>query len=122
MELAILERIMLLNILPVEGDVVTVRLLKKLREELGFTEDEIKTHKIKSGGEKYKDKKTGEEKIVPPNSVNWEETGYKTEISIGEKATDIIKDAFKKLDREKKLREEMLPLYETFMGTDGKAD
>jgi len=113
MELGILDRISLLNILPVEGDVVTVRLLKKLREELGFTEEEIKDHKISSAD----------------NRVVWEETGYKTEISIGEKATDIIKDAFKKLDREKKLREEMLPLYDTFMEidfnalkTDGKAN
>ena len=104
MELGILDRISLLNILPVEGDVVTVRILKKLRADLGFTEEEIKNHKISSA----------------ENRVVWEETGYKVDISIGEKATDIIKDAFKKLDREKKIREEMLPLYETFMGTDGK--
>lgn len=102
MELGILDRVTLLNILPVEGDVVTVRLLKKLREDLGFTEQEIKEHKISSA----------------ESRVMWEETGYKADISIGEKATDIIKDAFKKLDREKKLREEMLPLYETFMGED----
>lgn len=99
MELAILDRITLLNILPVEGDVVTVRLLKKLREELGFTEEEIKDHKITS----------------VENRITWEEDGYKAEVGIGEKATDIIKDAFKKLDREKKIREEMIPLYDTFM-------
>jgi len=99
MELAILDRITLLNILPVEGDVVTVRLLKKLREELGFTEEEIKDHKITS----------------VENRITWEEDGYKAEVGIGEKATDIIKDAFKKLDQEKKLREEMIPLYDTFM-------
>ena len=99
MELAILDRITLLNILPVEGDVVTMRLLKKLREELGFTEEEIKKHKINSADSR----------------VMWEETGYKADVDIGEKATDIIKDAFKKLDQEKKLREEMIPLYDTFM-------
>ena len=102
MELGILERISLLNILPVEGDVVTVRLLKKLRTELGFTEEEIKDHKISSA----------------ENRVVWEETGYKADISIGEKATDIIKDAFKRLDREGKIREDMLPLYDTFMEID----
>lgn len=106
MELGILERISLLNILPVEGDVVTVRILKTLRKDLGFTEEEIRDHKISSAD----------------NRVTWEETGYKADISIGEKATDIIKDAFKRLDREGKIREEMLPLYDTFMGTDGKAD
>ena len=100
MELGILERISLLNILPAEGDVVTVRILKKLRADLGFTEEEIKEHKIKS----------------EENRVMWEETGYKADIPIGEKATDIIKNAFKKLDREGKVREEMLPLYDTFMG------
>mgnify|MGYP001602716626 FL=1 len=106
MELGILDRINLLNILPAEGDVVTVRLLKKLRADLGFTEEEIKENQITSAD----------------NRVNWQESGYKVDISIGEKATDIIKDAFKRLNQEKKLREEMLPLYETFMGADGKAD
>ena len=106
MELGILDRINLLNILPAEGDVVTVRLLKKLRAGLGFTEEEIKENQITSAD----------------NRVNWQESGYKVDISIGEKATDIIKDAFKRLNQEKKLREEMLPLYETFMGADGKAD
>ncbi len=104
MELGILDRINLLQVLPVEGDVVTVRILKKLRADLGFTEEEIKEHKIKSEA----------------NRVMWEETGYKAGISIGEKATDIIKDAFRRLDREGKIREEMLPLYDTFMGADGK--
>jgi hypothetical protein len=100
MELGILERISLLNSLPAEGDVVTVRILKKLRADLGFTEEEIKEHEIKS----------------EDNRVMWKESDYKADIPIGEKATDIIKSAFKKLDREGKIREEMLPLYDTFMG------
>jgi hypothetical protein len=102
MELGILERISLMNILPVEGDVVTVRILKKLRADLGFTEEELKEYEIKS----------------EDNRVTWKEDGYKADISIGEKATDIIKSAFKKLDREGKIREEMLPLYEMFMGAE----
>ncbi len=104
MKLGILDRITLTNVLPVEGDVVTVRILKKLRTDLGFTEQEIKENQITSAD----------------NRVMWQETGYKVDISIGEKATDIIKDAFKKLNQEKKIREEMLPLYDTFMGADGK--
>lgn len=105
MELGIHERIILLNILPVEGNVVTVRLLKKLRTELGFTEEEIKKHKIKP----------------VENQVMWEETGYKANIEIGEKATDIVKEAFKRLDGEGKIREDMIDIYDRFM-VDEKAN
>ena len=104
MELGIHERIILLNILPVEGDIVTVRIIKKLRTELGFTEKEIKTHKIRSA----------------ENQVMWEETGYKANIEIGEKATEITREAFKRMDNEKKIREDMIDLYDRFMEGNGK--
>ena len=49
-------------------------------------------------------------------TTSWEKNG-EAEIPIGEKATDIIVDAFKKLDREKKLAEEMIETYEKFIPT-----
>jgi hypothetical protein len=103
MELGILERVTLLNILPAEGDVVSLRIIRKLRENLGFTEEEIKTYEIKTAD----------------GQIMWKENGYKIDIPIGEKATDIIKDAFNKLNREKKLREEMLPVYDLFFPENG---
>lgn len=98
MQFGILERITLLNILPAEGDITTVRILKTLKESLGFTEDEIKEHVISS----------------EDGRVTWKETGYLAEIPVGEKAEDIIRESLKRMDREKRLREEMIPLYERF--------
>lgn len=99
MELGIMERIQLLNILPAEGNVVTLRIVQKLRTELGFTETEIKEHEIKTENDQ----------------VKWKTADYKVDISIGEKAMDIIKEAFRKLDREGKMQASILPLYDTFM-------
>jgi hypothetical protein len=106
MELGIHERIVLLNILPVEGNIVTVRIVQKLRTDLGFTEAEIKDHDIRT----------------EENQVKWNETGYTVDISIGEKATDIIKDAFLKLDKAAKIQPAFLETYDRFMGADGQAD
>jgi hypothetical protein len=44
------------------------------------------------------------------------------DISIGEKATDIIKDAFLKLDKAAKIQPAFLETYDRFMGADGQAD
>lgn len=97
MKLSILERITLLGILPAEGDVVTIRVLTKLKRDLGFTEQEIKDFNIQSADGK----------------ISWQ-NGAEVEIEIGERATDIIKDALKKLNDEKRLREETLPVYDKF--------
>lgn len=42
MELKTFDRLILLNILPKEGDVISLRVIRKLRDDLGFTEAEIK--------------------------------------------------------------------------------
>lgn len=97
MKLSVLERITLLGILPAEGDVITVRVLMKLKKDLGFTEQEIKDFNIKSAD----------------GQITWSNAA-EVEIEVGERATDIVKDALKKLNDEKKLREELLPVYDKF--------
>ena len=47
--------------------------------------------------------------------LHWEEGLEDKEINFGEKATDIITDAFKKLDSQKNLRIEHMELYEKFV-------
>ena len=73
-----------------------------LRLSLSFTEEEIKEFGITSD--------------IEARTTSWEENGV-AEIPIGEKATDIIVVAFKKLDREKKLIAEMIGTYEKFSPT-----
>lgn len=103
MNLSVLERMLVLMILPKEGDFTTLKILTNLRMSLSFTEEEVKKWNIVSD--------------PASNMTKWDEGSGEAEIVIGEKATDIIVDALKKLDREKKLTEEMMDIYERFVTT-----
>ena len=115
MKLTVYERIILLNILPAEGDFTTLKITRKLREDLSFTEDEHKSLQFKKAGDTFIDD-DGKEQIVPDGQIKWQYQAVdETEIKIGEKAADIIVDALKKLNTEKKLRNEHMSVYEKFV-------
>ena len=101
MNLSVLERLVLLTALPKEGGYATLKILMNLHLSLSFTEEQIKEWGITSD---------------PETGTAWKENAV-VEIPIGEKATDIIVGAFKKLDREKKLTPEMIDTYEKFIPT-----
>lgn len=100
MNLSLLERVVVLSILPREGDFATLRILTNLRMSLAATEDEIRSWGIESD--------------PVANRTTWKVDG-EADIPIGEKATDIIVDALKKLNREKKLPLEAMSAYEKFV-------
>jgi hypothetical protein len=100
MELSLFERLVILSILPGEGSYVTLRILQNLKLALSFTEEEIREWGIVS------DKET--------NQTRWQQNGM-ADIPIGEKATDIIVEALSKLNKDKKLNEQMLGIYEKFI-------
>jgi hypothetical protein len=102
MELNVLERIQLLQYLPREGDIVSLRILQTLRLSIGFTEDEIKKFELKTDEE--------------TNLTTWD-NDEKVDIPIGEKATDLIVDAFKKMNAEKNLPDIAIDLYDKFVPT-----
>lgn len=102
MNMSVLERLITLSILPKEGDFATLRVLQSLKMALSFTEDELNTFGITSDPE--------------TQQTHWE-VDEDTEIPIGEKATDIIVEALKKLDSQKKLPEEAMGVYEKFIPT-----
>ena len=94
------ERIALLGILPKEGNYITLKIVKELQMALSPSEEEFKEFGIKQNGE----------------TVTWNNKGIiEKGIPIGEKATDIIKDALDKLDKDKKLTVQHMSLYEKFM-------
>jgi len=101
-ELTVLERLVLLNILPKEGDFTTIKLMRKLRESLSFDEDELGKIKFVQEGDQTRWNEKEASAILKP-------------IQIGEKMLDIIHDALKKLNSEKKLTNEHLSLYEKFV-------
>ena len=107
MELKVFERLILLNVLPREGDLTALKLIRKLREELSFSEEEHKALQFSPINPE-----TGEKDGL----MHWLLAGDKPkEVTIGEKANDIIVEAFKRLNKEKKLKEEHIPVYELFV-------
>ena len=104
MFLSVKERLMLLSIVPAQGDFLTLKIVRKLREELSFSEEEHSLLQFRqdqaSGMTRWSD--TGEKQIVK-------------DVQIGEKAIDIIADGLKKLNDEKKLTMDTMELYEKFV-------
>lgn len=94
------ERILLLGVLPKEGNFATLKILDELRMNLSYTEDELEKWDIDVNQE--------------TQMVSWNEDG-ETDIPIGEKATGIIVDELRKLDTENKLTNLTMPIYEKFI-------
>lgn len=100
MELSVLERLLLLNILPKEGDFTTLKIVRTMRDDLSFSEEEHKILQFTQEGDQLR-WKSGADK---PKQINF-----------GEKATDLIVEALKKLNTDKKLTEQHMGLYEKFV-------
>jgi len=100
MKLNTLSRLILLNTLPKEGNIMTLKIVRELREELSFSEEEHKELNFREQDGK----------------LSWDMiTEDEKKIEIGEKATDVIVETLKKLDRENKLHEDHLPIWEMFI-------
>ena len=101
MELGIKDRIALQRILPKEGNMVTLRLVRELRENLEFTPEEIKQLKIEFSA----------------LGVKWdpEQSDYVADIDINEHNEPIIKQALRELDRQNKLPAMAMDLWDLFV-------
>ncbi len=101
MKLSIKERLVILSTLPQEGNRLTWKVQRKLEDDLGFSEEELKLYKFET---------------LEGGSVRWDNTIEKEkEVDIGEKANDIIVLALSKLNRENKLRKDHIDIYDRFV-------
>jgi len=98
-KLSVHQRLVLLNILPQEGDLTTIRLVRELREDLSFSEDEHAALNFQHG----------------QGNVRWnDDVVDDKDIDIGPKAADVVRKALGELDKNGKLREGHLSLVDTF--------
>lgn len=104
MKLAVGERYVLLDILPKEGSYTTLKIVRKLREALSFSEEDVKAFKLE-------EIPLGDGKI----NIRWDLTAPDAEIAIGEKATDIIVRALQELDKQGTLTDREFSLYAKFI-------
>jgi hypothetical protein len=104
--LNVAERIHLIAILPLESDVTTLRIVRELRESLSLSEEEHKEFQV--------------ETIEHDGQITYKWGNLKAamtprEIEFRPKALAIVAEAFKRLNQTKRMRAELLPLYETFV-------
>lgn len=101
-KLSVYERLVLLNILPKEGNFITLKITRQLREGLSFNEKEIKELKLAIDPEK------GNATWNPSKDPN-------KEVEIGREAKKIIVESLEKLDKDAKLTQEHFSLFEKFV-------
>ena len=128
MKLEVYERLVLLNVVPQEGDFTTLKLVRKLREALSFSEKEIAEIEFKNCWQCPTCQKT--EVSVPvikcqdcniqmrPLEVTWdEEKAMKVvkDVHMGDRMLALCAASLKKLSDDKKLTEDHFSLYEKFI-------
>jgi hypothetical protein len=97
MKLNVLERITLMGILPPESNFITFRLITDFKKELSFTEKEIKTCGI----------------TQQDGKVFWKKSIDKN-FTIGEQLLIIIQTSLQKLDKEGKVNDNNISLFDKF--------
>jgi hypothetical protein len=101
MRLSIAERAALLGILPREGNIVTLRIVRDLKGALSFSEEEIREAEIQTTAEGW---------------VFWNPAkAIESEIEIGPTALGVIRDSLKAANDKGKLTETTAGLYERFI-------
>lgn len=100
------QRIQLLSILPLEGNVLTLRIARELREQLSLTEEE---HAEFGVSVEQKGANVTYTWTNRPAAEAMKDFRFKP------LAASMIADALKNLDEASKLTAELLPLYEIFV-------
>lgn len=111
-ELTLPERFQTLTVLPEAGNFATLKLLRKLREALAPSEEELEEFDI----------------VAEDNQVRWnpqkmlDEQGrmFTKDIEIGKKGNAIIVEALEKLNAQQKLTQQHVSIYEKFVEPDGQ--
>jgi len=98
-ELTVTDRIVLLNVLPQEANLTTIRIMRELRDELSFSEDEQAELEMREDD----------------GRIFWNaETEHVKDVAIGTRARAAIITAFEELDRSGKFKDAMLDTYAKF--------
>lgn len=98
MEFAVEERLAMLNLLPPEGNLITMRIVHDLRQALGFSDEEFTALEFKQEN----------------GRLMWKEGIGPKEVRVGVKAASIAHDELAKLDKGGKLTVAHLTLCEKF--------
>jgi hypothetical protein len=101
MKLALMERLVALELLPKEDDWAGMKEVRKAREILAFSDEELKKFEITQEG----------------GYVKWNSDGqaYLVDLPLSEWITTKIQSSLRQKNAEKKLTERDMPIYQKFI-------
>lgn len=97
--LSVAERLALLGLLPQQGNLVTMRIVRELREALMFSETEIKRLELRQEGTTWR----------------WANERQPKAIMITDAGRDVIRNELRVHDENNTLTDSMLTLWDRFM-------
>lgn len=98
MKLTVLDRLSLLNVLPKEGDFLTLSIVRDVTKKVSIEQEEAKVIELN-----FKD-----------NRVTWKQDAPELEVNFTESELSVIRKQLKSLDSQKKLTMELLETYKKF--------
>jgi hypothetical protein len=101
MKLNIPDRLLLLGVIPKQGNFLTLKIVKDLIDKISFSSKELEEYQLTE--------KNGQ--------VNWktDKTDYEKDIELSGSEKAVIIDALKNLDGKKELTLDMLRIYDKFL-------
>jgi len=100
MKLDVAERIRLLGILPEKGNLLTLKIVRELRDDLSFSEKEHKDFKI----------------VAKMDRITWSDDAKKKAVKIGDQAKELVEKTLKDLDEKEELTLADIDLWDKFIG------
>lgn len=107
MKLEVHERLALLTLLPKEGDYAALKTIRRAREMLSFTPDEIKFYEMSTSLDAAGKPQTHWSAVKNAEAI--------LDAPIDEYTTNVIRDKLAALNKAKKLTEEHMSIYEKFV-------
>ena len=100
MKLDVAERIRLLGILPEKGNLLTLKIVRELRDDLSFSEKEHKDFNI----------------LTKMDRITWSDAAKKKAVKIGDQAKELVEKTLKELDEKEELTLADIDLWDKFIG------
>jgi len=104
-ELSVAERFAVLGVLPEQGNIITIKLLREFKEEIAFKEEEVKELGLKI-----------DENGQASWSIEAEKKAGKKKFAVADALADTIKKNLQMLDSRSQLKESHIPIWELFCG------
>lgn len=112
MQLSVRDRLLVAGLLPTQNNFVTMKMIRDLSNDLGFSAEEIETFGIKT----VVSVETG------TSQTQWNDSSATKDIKFSAAAFTLVRKTLEALDKEYKITAETMDLYERFVLADNAVE